>query len=57
MEQYIDFIQDRWLLIIVALIGIVIIGKIIKSVLKWLIIIAIVAALIIYGSNYIPSIA
>lgn len=57
MEQYIDFIQDRWLLIIVALIGIVIVGKIIKSVLKWLIIIAIVAALIIYGSNYIPSIA
>jgi uncharacterized membrane protein YjjB (DUF3815 family) len=55
MDQLIDFIQDRWLLIVIALIGIVIVVKVIKSVLKWVIIIAIVAALIIYGSNYIPS--
>ncbi|MEX2415343.1 MAG: hypothetical protein WD424_04295 [Paenibacillaceae bacterium] len=54
MEQFIDFIQDRWLLIVVALVGIVIVVKIIKNMIKWLIIIAIVAALIIYGSNYIP---
>jgi hypothetical protein len=57
MDLLIDFIQDRWLLIVIALVGIVIIVKLIKSVLKWLIIIAIVAALIIYGSNYIPSIS
>jgi hypothetical protein len=57
MDQLIDFIQDRWLLIVIALVGIVIVVKLIKSVLKWLIIIAIVAALIIYGSNYIPSIS
>jgi hypothetical protein len=54
MEQLLDFIQDRWLIIVVALIGIVIIVKLVRSVIKWLIIIAIVAALIIYGSNYIP---
>jgi hypothetical protein len=56
MDQLIDFVQDKWLLIIVALIGIMIVVKLVKSVLKWLIIIAIVAALIIYGSNYIPSV-
>lgn len=53
MEQFIDFIQDRWVLILVAFIGIFIVVKIVKSMIKWLLIIAIVAALIIYGSNYI----
>lgn len=54
MEQFIDFIQDRWLIIVIALVGIIIAVKLVKSIIKWLIIIAIVAALIIYGSNYIP---
>ncbi len=55
MEQLIDFIQDRWLIILIAFVGIFIIIKIAKSMIKWLFIIAIVAALIIYGSNYIPG--
>ncbi len=53
MEQFIDFTQDRWLFILVAIIGIFIVFKIVKSMIKWLLVIAIVAVLIIYGSNYI----
>jgi|DewCreStandDraft_2_1066082.scaffolds.fasta_scaffold12809_3 hypothetical protein len=53
MEQLIDFIQDRWLIIVLALIGIIIIVKLVRSIVKWLFIIAIVAALFIYGSSYI----
>lgn len=54
MEQLIDFIRDQWLFIVVALIGIVIVVKLVKSVLKWLIIIAIVVVLGIYGFNFVP---
>ena len=53
MDQIIEFIQDRWLLIIIAILGIIIIGKIVKSLLKWVIIIAIIVIIIIYGSNYV----
>jgi hypothetical protein len=52
MELLIQFVQDRWIIIIAAIIGIIIIMKLVKSLIKWIIIIAIAAALIMYGSNY-----
>lgn len=52
MDQLIAFVQDRWLLLVVAVVAIIIIIKVIKSLVKWFIILVIAAAVIVYGANY-----
>lgn len=52
MDQLVTFLQDRWLVVIIAIIVLFIVVKIVKTVLKWVIVIAIVAGLIYYGSTY-----
>lgn len=53
MDQFWLFIQDRWLFMILAIIGIFFAMKILKTLIKWVVILAIVAAIIIYyGANY-----
>jgi hypothetical protein len=52
MDQLLAFVQDRWLMILIVVIAIILIFKIMKSIVKWLFILALIAAIIIYGSNY-----
>jgi hypothetical protein len=52
MDQLIAFLQDRWLVVIIAIIALFVVIKIVKTVLKWIIVLAIVAGLIYYGSTY-----
>jgi hypothetical protein len=52
MDQLIAFLQDRWLVVIAAIIALFVVIKIVKTVLKWIIVLAIVAGLIYYGSTY-----
>lgn len=52
MDQLIVFLQDRWLVVVIALIVLVIVIKIVKTVLKWVIVLAVLAGLIYYGSTY-----
>lgn len=52
LDQLMAFVQDRWFIIVVVIIAILIIVKVMKSVIKWLFILALAAAILIYGSNY-----
>lgn len=52
MDQWISFAQDRWYLIVGAIIVLFIVIGIIKTVVKWVLVLVIVGALIVYGANY-----
>lgn len=52
MDQLIAFLQDRWLVVVIAVIALFVVIKIVKTVLKWILVLAIVAGLIYYGSTY-----
>ncbi|WP_454193748.1 hypothetical protein [Paenibacillus sp. Marseille-Q7038] len=49
LEVWKEFVQQNWLVIIVALILLFIVINVLKTVLKWAIVLVIVAALIIYS--------
>jgi hypothetical protein len=52
MDQWLAFAQDRWYLIVAAIIVLFIIVGIVKTVVKWAIVIIIIGALVLYGANY-----
>ncbi|TMV47356.1 hypothetical protein FE783_22420 [Paenibacillus mesophilus] len=52
MDQLTAFLQDRWLVVVIAIIALFVVIKIVKTVLKWILVLAIVAGLIYYGSTY-----
>jgi hypothetical protein len=56
MDQWLSFVQDKWILLLIAVVAIVVIISIVKTVAKWVIALIIVAAVIIYGANYTDSI-
>jgi hypothetical protein len=51
-DQLMAFIQERWWVILVAAIALFVIVNLVKTVLKWVLIIAIVGAVVLYGANY-----
>ena len=55
MDQLLAFVQEHWLVIAAVLIVILIVVKVIKSMIKWLIIVVLAAAVLIYGFNYTPE--
>lgn len=56
MDQWISFAQDRWYLIVAAIIVLFIVIGIVKTLVKWIVVIAIVGALIVYGASYTDKI-
>jgi hypothetical protein len=52
LDQLITFVQDRWVVVLVAVVALIVVVKIVKTVLKWVIVLAIVAGLIYYGVSY-----
>ena len=52
MDQWISFAQDRWYLIVGAIIVLFIVIGIVKTVVKWVLVLVIVGALIVYGASY-----
>jgi hypothetical protein len=52
MDQWIAFAQERWYLIVAAIVALFIIVGIVKTVVKWIIVIVIIGALVLYGANY-----
>ncbi|MCR8645302.1 hypothetical protein NV379_21835 [Paenibacillus sp. N1-5-1-14] len=52
MDQWISFLQDRWLLLLAAVIILIIVINIVKTVLKWVIVFAVIAGVVIYGVQY-----
>lgn len=52
MEQWLSFAQDRWYLLVGALVVLFIVVRVVKTVVKWVIIAALLVALAVYGANY-----
>jgi hypothetical protein len=52
MEQWIQFAQDKWYIILGALIVIWIALTVVKTIVKWLLVLVVIAGLIVYGSQY-----
>ncbi|MDF2659526.1 MAG: hypothetical protein K0Q94_2317 [Paenibacillus sp.] len=52
MEQLVAFLQDRWLVVVIALVVLFVVIKIVKTLIKWVIVAAIVAGLFYYGVTY-----
>ena len=52
MEQWVQFAQDKWYIILGALIVIWVALSLVKTMVKWLVIAVIVAALFFYGTQY-----
>jgi hypothetical protein len=55
MEQWIAFARDNWPVIVIAVVVAIVLIRIVKSVLKWLLVLVIAAAVLIYGFNYAPE--
>lgn|SRR5690625_3923091 len=52
METLISFLQERWLVVLLAVIALIIIIKVVQTVFKWLVVALIVIGLIFYGAHY-----
>lgn len=56
-EQWLMFLQEKWWLILVAVIALFVIVSLVKTVLKWVLVVAIIGAVVMYGANYKDEIA
>lgn len=56
MEQLFMFAQEKWYLILAAAVVLLIVIKMVKTFVKWVAVLAILAALIGYGSTYMGKI-
>lgn len=56
LEQWMTFIEDRWLLILIVVVVLFIIIKVLNTILKWVLVIAIVGGLVFYGAQYTDAI-
>jgi len=52
MEAFLSFAQENWIWLVIAAIGLVMIIKVVKTLVKWAIVIIVVAGILIYGFNY-----
>jgi hypothetical protein len=52
MEQWLSFAQERWYLLVGALVVLFIVVRVVKTVVKWIIVAALLVALAVYGANY-----
>ncbi|TBL71550.1 hypothetical protein [Paenibacillus thalictri] len=52
MDFIMPFLQDRWYVIIAAIVVLFIVVRIVKTIVKWVIIVAVLAGLWFYGASY-----
>lgn len=52
MEQLTAFLQQQWILVVIALVVVALVVKLVKTVVKWIIVLAIAAGILFYGANY-----
>lgn len=52
MEQWMLFLQERWYILLIGLVVLFLAIKLIKTVLKWIIVLALIAGIVIYAMNY-----
>jgi hypothetical protein len=52
MDSWTAFVQDKWILIVIAIIVLFLVMKVVKTFVKWILILAVIAFIIYYGSTY-----
>jgi hypothetical protein len=52
LDSVLQFVEQQWLYVIIALVAVILVIKIFKNVIRWLIILAIGAALVYFAMNY-----
>lgn len=55
LETLLPFIQENWWVLVVALIVVLLIVKIVKTVIKWVLILLVVVGLSVFWVNYVPD--
>jgi hypothetical protein len=53
--DWLGFVQDHWIVVVIAIVAIFIIGKVVQTVLKWVLIAAILIAIVWYGGYSIDD--
>lgn len=56
MEQWLQFAQEQWYVLVLGIIAVFIIVKVVKALVKWLLIIGIVIGIAYYGIDYTDKI-
>lgn len=57
MDQWSAFVQDKWMLIIVAIVVLFLVMKLVKTFVKWILVLAVIAAVLYYGSTYVGELS
>ncbi|WP_040952911.1 hypothetical protein [Gorillibacterium massiliense] len=52
MDQWTTFLQDRWYVAVIAVIVLFLIVKLVKTAVKWILVVVIAAAVLYYGYQY-----
>lgn len=52
MDTIVAFVTERWYIILAALVVVFLVFKLIKALLKWILVLAVVAGLVYYGTHY-----
>ncbi|MCU6796800.1 MULTISPECIES: hypothetical protein [Paenibacillus] len=52
MDFITSFLQERWYIILLAIVILFVVVRIVKTVIKWVIVLAILAGLYFYGASY-----
>ena len=55
-DAWLTFLQDNWIVIAVAIVAILVVIKLVKTVLKWVLVAAIVVGIVTYGGITIDDI-
>ncbi|MFC4303861.1 hypothetical protein [Cohnella boryungensis] len=55
-DAWLTFLQDNWIVIAVAIVAILIVLKVVKTVLKWVLVAAIVIGIVTYGGITVEDI-
>ncbi|WP_010271259.1 hypothetical protein [Paenibacillus senegalensis] len=52
MDQLTLFLQERWYIVVIGLVVLFLAIKLIRTVVKWVIVLALIAVIVIYAANY-----
>ena len=55
MDQWSSFLSDRWYVVLIALLALFLVFKLVKTVVKWILVLIVAAAVLYYGYNYTDS--
>ncbi|MBC8081405.1 MAG: hypothetical protein H7X86_13750 [Gorillibacterium sp.] len=55
MDQWSSFLSDRWYVVLIALLALFLVFKLVKTIVKWVLVLIVAAAVLYYGYHYTDS--